>query len=87
MFLTLTATAEKPVNASLTPDISVYPQPEVIEGLTLVFGAKRAKLLALGFVNGSLNESSDFLGFSQLLRQPQVYSGLLSTTTKRLPRL
>ena len=74
-FMALTASAEKPVNASLTPDISVYPQPEVIEGLTLsIWGENEQKSLAFGFVNGSINDSSGFsLG---LVNYSEDYTGV-----------
>lgn len=58
-FFAVTATAEKAINASLTPDIAVYPKTENIKGLTLsIWGENEQKALALGFVHGSTGDSA-----------------------------
>jgi hypothetical protein len=50
--------AEQPFQASLTPDIALYPKTEPIAGLTLsIWGENPQHSLALGFVNGSSGKS------------------------------
>lgn len=49
---------EQPFQASLTPDIAVYPQTTEIAGLTLsIWGENPQHALAIGFVNGTASES------------------------------
>ena len=49
---------EKPFQASLTPDIAIYPKTEAIAGLTLsIWGENPQHSLAIGFVNGTSGKS------------------------------
>ena len=59
LFLSSGLYAEKIFNASLVPDLALYPQTEVIEGLTVSFwGENEQSSLALGFVHGSRGDSA-----------------------------
>jgi len=50
--------AEQPFQASLTPEIAIYPNTEAIAGLTLsIWGENPQHSLALGFVNGTSGKS------------------------------
>jgi hypothetical protein len=50
-----------PFQASLTPDIAIYPRTEVIHGLTLsIWGENPQQGVALGIVNGSSGDSAGF---------------------------
>ena len=52
---------EQPFQASLTPDIAIYPKTEAIAGLTLsIWGENPQHSLALGFVNGTSGKSGGF---------------------------
>ncbi len=47
--------------ASLTPDIAIYPKTDEIRGLSLnIWGENPQQGVALGFVNGSTGDSSGF---------------------------
>lgn len=51
--------ADEPFQASLTPDIAIYPPSQTISGLTLsIWGQNPQHSLALGFVNGTSGHSS-----------------------------
>jgi len=81
---------EKPVQASLTPDIAVFGKTTPITGLTLsIWGENPQHALALGFVNGTsgksgglslglLNYGEDYMG---------VQWGMLNYTSGRLTGL
>jgi hypothetical protein len=50
--------AEQPFQASLTPDVALYPKNEPIAGLTLsLWGENPQHALALGLVNGTSGRS------------------------------
>src|SRR5450432_2852981 len=61
--------------ASLTPDIAIYPKTTEIHGLSLnIWGENPQQGVALGFVNGSSGESS---GFSWgLVNYSETYTGV-----------
>jgi hypothetical protein len=51
--------ADKPFNASLTPDIAIQPTSATVSGLTLsIWGQNQQHSLAIGFVNGTSGDSS-----------------------------
>ena len=50
-----------PFQASLTPEIAMYPRTQPVEGLTLsVWGENPQTSLAIGIVNGSTGDSAGF---------------------------
>src|SRR5579864_3332445 len=61
--------------ASLTPDIAIYPKTTEINGLSLnIWGENPQQGVALGFVNGS---SGDSAGFSWgLFNYSESYTGV-----------
>src|SRR5450432_2141719 len=61
--------------ASLTPDIAIYPKTAEINGLSLnIWGENPQQGVALGFVNGS---SGDSAGFSWgLVNYSETYTGV-----------
>lgn len=51
--------ADEPFQASVTPDVAIYPSTATISGLTLsIWGQNPQHSLALGFVNGTSGDSS-----------------------------
>lgn len=57
----LQAQDSHPFQASLTPDVAIYPKTAEIRGLSLsIWGENPQHGVALGFVNGSTGESSGF---------------------------
>ena len=57
----LSAEESHPFQASLTPDIAIYPKTTEIRGLSLsIWGENPQQGVALGFVNGSTGDSSGF---------------------------
>ncbi len=57
----LKAEDSHPFQASLTPDIAIYPRTAEIHGLSLnIWGEYPQQGVALGFVNGSTGDSSGF---------------------------
>ena len=74
-FLALSVSAEKYFNASLTPDIAIFPKDEVVKGLTLsIWGENTQQSLALGLVNGSTKQST---GLSiGLINNSESYAGV-----------
>jgi hypothetical protein len=67
---------ETPVfQASLTPDIAIYPKTTEIHGLLLnIWGQNPQEGVALGFVNGSSGESSGFTW--GLVNYSESYTGV-----------
>jgi hypothetical protein len=66
----------KPIQLSLTPDISIYGRSTRIEGLTLsIWGENPQTSLALGIVNGSAGRSAGF-SLGLLLNYADTYKGL-----------
>jgi len=66
----LSAEESHPFQASLTPDIAIYPKTAEIRGLSLsIWGENPQQGVALGFVNGSTGDSAGFTwGLVQLRR-------------------
>jgi hypothetical protein len=57
----LSAEESKPFQASLTPDIAIYPKTTEINGLSLnIWGENPQHGVALGLVNGSTGDSKGF---------------------------
>ena len=57
----LQAEESHPFQASLTPDIAIYPKTAEIHGLSLsIWGENPQQGVALGFVNGSTGDSAGF---------------------------
>ena len=55
---TVLRAGEQPFQASLTPEIALYPSTESISGLTLsIWGENPQHSLAIGFVNGTSGKS------------------------------
>jgi hypothetical protein len=71
----LKAEESHPFQASLTPDIAIYPKTTEINGLSLnIWGENPQQGVALGFVNGS---SGDSAGFSWgLFNYSESYTGV-----------
>ncbi len=58
---TLSLNAQSAFQASLTPQIAIYPKTEQINGLALsIWGENPQTALALGFINGSSGTSKGF---------------------------
>ena len=61
--------------ASLTPEIAIYPRDTEIQGLSLsIWGENPQRGVALGFVNGSSGESAGFTW--GLFNYSESYSGV-----------
>jgi hypothetical protein len=70
------ATASKPLQISLTPDLSLYGPGERIEGLALsLWGENPQTAIALGIVNGSTGDSAG-LSLGLLLNYADNYKGV-----------
>lgn len=71
----LRAEDSHPFQASLTPDIAIYPKTAEIHGLSLsIWGENPQQGVALGIVNGS---SGDSTGFSWgLVNYSETYTGV-----------
>ena len=66
----------KPLQVSLTPDVSLFGRNERIEGLCLsLWGENPQSALALGLVNGSTGQSVGF-SFGVLLNYADSYKGV-----------
>jgi len=66
----------KPIQISLTPDVSLYGRNETIEGLSLsLWGENPQRALALGVVNGSTGRSFG-LSWALLLNYADDYTGV-----------
>lgn len=67
--------ADTPLQLSLTPDIALYPNTEMVRGLSLnVWGQNPQSGLTIGFVNGSTGDSG---GFSWgLVNYAEDYTGV-----------
>ncbi len=66
----------KPIQVSLTPDVSLYGPDENIEGLCLsLWGENPQRALALGIVNGSTGRSAG-LSWAFLLNYADNYTGV-----------
>jgi hypothetical protein len=67
--------ADTPIQLSLTPDIALYPNTEMVRGFSLnIWGENPQSSLTLGLVNGSTGESS---GFSWgLVNYTESYTGV-----------
>lgn len=66
----------KPIQVSLTPDISLYGRNETIEGLSLsLWGENPQRALALGIVNGSTGQSAG-VSWAFLLNYADSYTGV-----------
>jgi hypothetical protein len=67
--------ADEFFQASLTPDIAIYPKTTEINGLSLnIWGENPQHGVALGFVNGSSGESSGFTW--GLVNYSESYTGV-----------
>jgi hypothetical protein len=71
----LQADESHPFQASLTPDIAIYPKTAEIHGLSLsIWGENPQQGVALGIVNGSTGDSA---GFSWgLVNYSETYTGV-----------
>lgn len=70
------AMATKPIQLSLTPDVSLFGQNEKIEGVTLsLWGENPQSGLALGIVNGSSGQSAG-LSVGCILNYADNYTGI-----------
>ena len=70
------ASAAKPLQVSLTPDVSLFGKTERIEGLALsLWGENPQTALALGIVNGSTGDSAGF-SLGLLLNYADNYKGV-----------
>ena len=70
------ASAAKPLQVSLTPDVSLFGSNERIEGLCLsLWGENPQTALALGIVNGSSGDSAGF-SLGLLLNYADNYQGI-----------
>jgi hypothetical protein len=70
------ASASKPLQISLTPDLSLYGPVERIEGLALsLWGENPQTAVALGIVNGSTGDSAGF-SLGLLLNYAHNYKGI-----------
>jgi hypothetical protein len=70
------AAASKPIQVSLTPELSLYGPGERIEGLALsLWGENPQTALALGIVNGSTGDSAGF-SLGLLLNYADHYKGV-----------
>lgn len=70
------AMAGKPIQLSLTPDISLFGRTERIEGLCLsLWGENPQSAIALGIVNGSTGQSVG-LSWALLLNYAEDYKGV-----------
>ena len=70
------ASASKPIQISLTPDLSLYGPGERIEGLCLsLWGENPQSAIALGIVNGSTGDSVGF-SLALLLNYADDYTGV-----------
>lgn len=66
----------KPIQISLTPELSLFGRNETIEGLTLsVWGENPQTALALGIVNGSTGQSAG-LSWAFILNYADNYKGI-----------
>ncbi len=66
----------RPFQASLTPDMAIQDRNVVIEGLTLnIWGENPQRALSLGFVNGSIRNSSGF-SWGVVLNYANSYRGV-----------
>ncbi len=76
LFATGAYAGTKPFQLSLTPDIAVQSRDTQINGVTLnIWGENPQHALALGFVNGS-NDDSSGVSFGFLANYAQSYKGL-----------
>lgn len=70
------ALANKPIQLSVTPDISLFGRNERIEGLTLsIWGENPQTALSLGIVNGSTGQSAG-LSWALILNYADSYKGI-----------
>ena len=66
----------RPVQLSLTPDISLFGRTETIEGLTIgIWSENPQTALALGIVNGSTGQSAG-LSWAFILNYAENYKGI-----------
>jgi len=71
----LSAEESKPFQASLTPDIAIYPKTTQINGLSLsIWGENPQHGVALGIVNGSTGDSCGFTW--GLVNYSESYTGV-----------
>ncbi len=71
-----TALAVKPVQLSITPDISLFGRSEQITGLTIGLWSENPQTaLALGVVNGSTGQSAG-LSWAFILNYAENYTGI-----------
>jgi hypothetical protein len=71
----LSAEESKPFQASLTPDIAIYPKTTQINGLSLeIWGENPQHGVALGLVNGSTGDSCGFTW--GLVNYSESYTGV-----------
>ena len=70
------ALASKPIQISLTPDLSLFGRNERIEGLSLsLWGENPQSAIALGVVNGSTGDSVG-LSWALILNYADNYTGI-----------
>lgn len=68
--------ASKPIQISLTPDLSLFGRNERIEGLCLsLWGENPQTAIALGIVNGSTGDSAG-LSWALILNYADNYTGI-----------
>jgi len=71
-----TVLADKPVQLSITPDISLFGRNETITGLTIGLWSENPQTaLALGVVNGSTGQSAG-LSWAFILNYAENYTGI-----------
>jgi hypothetical protein len=77
LLITHLASAERPFQLSLTPDIAIVPRGDTVRGLALnVWGENEVQGVSLGLVNGLVGDSRGFT-WSYLGTYTESYRGVI----------
>lgn len=77
LLVTHLACADRPFQASLTPDIAIVPKGETVRGLALnIWGENQVNGINLGLVNGMVGQSSGF-SWSYIATYAEDYRGVI----------
>ena len=86
LLITHLASADRPFQAALTPDIAIVPRGETVRGVALnIWGENQVNGISFGLVNGLVGESSgiswSFLGTYAESHTGLIWGGFLAYST------